>query len=184
MSSLSYCYTIFLLAFRASVTEDIRVNMRTVLSDPLSRWQLTRILGSPTTRDRLRRMVQTRGSAMSVSRMRNARLKNRSEIGRVPLGVGDFQNALVVEQIDVSAYNGKAGDPIRITASDDFEVAGVEVAIHDTGGAVLEHGAAAAADGHWNYITTTDLPPGQPVSIEVTATDRPGHKTTKTQTRG
>lgn len=98
--------------------------------------------------------------------------------------VADFLNAPVVDQIDVSAYNGKAGDTLRITASDDFEIAGVEVAIHDTGGAVLEHGAATAADGVWNYVTTTDLPPGHPISIEVTATDRPGHKTTKTQARG
>jgi len=90
----------------------------------------------------------------------------------------------VVDQIDLSTYTGKAGETIRITASDDFAVAGVEVTIHDTGGAVLEQGAATAADGVWNYVTTTNLPPGQQVSIEVTATDRPGHKTTKAQTRG
>jgi hypothetical protein len=35
----------------------------------------------------------------------------------------------------------------------------------------------------WTYTTTTNLPDGQPVSIEVTATDRPGHKTTKTQVK-
>ena len=121
---------------------------------------------------------------MAVRQVEIAQLKNRSEIGGALLRVGDFLNAPVVEQIDVSAYNGKAGDTLRITASDDFEVAGVEVAIHDTGGAVLEHGAATAADGVWNYVTTADLPPGQPVSIEVPATDRPGHKITKTQARG
>ncbi len=98
--------------------------------------------------------------------------------------VADFLNAPVVEQIDVSAYNGKAGDTLRITASDDFAGTGVEVTIHDTGGTVLEHGAATAADGRWNYVSTTDLPPGHPISIEVTATDRPGHKTTKMETRG
>ncbi len=128
-------------------------------------------------------MAQARGSAMTMSRVNTAQLKNRCETGRALLRLGDFLNAPVVDQIDVSAYNGKAGDTLRITASDDFEVAGVEVAIHDTGGAVLEHGAATAADGHWNYVTTADLPPGQPISIEVTATDRPGHKTTKTQTK-
>ena len=92
----------------------------------------------------------------------------------------------VVDQIDLSTYTGKAGESIRITASDDFAVAGVAVTIHDTAGAVLEQGAATPAGegATWNYVATTDLPPGQQVSIEVTATNRPGHKTTKTQTRG
>jgi hypothetical protein len=100
------------------------------------------------------------------------------------LTVADFMRAPVVDQVDLSAYTGKAGETIRITASDDFEVAGVGVAIHDTAGAVLEQGAATLADGVWNYVTTANLPPGQQVSIEVTATDRPGPKTTKTQTPG
>jgi len=53
--------------------------------------------------------------------------------------------------------------------SDDFEVAGVGVVIHNAGGVVLEQGAAmAAGDGTWNYTATTDLP---------------GHKTTKSQTK-
>lgn len=99
------------------------------------------------------------------------------------VSVADFLNAPVVDQIDVSAYTGQAGETIRITASDDFEDTGVAVAIHATTGAVLEQGAATAAgDGNsWNYVTTTALSPGQQVSIEVSATDRPGHKTTKAQ---
>ena len=52
-------------------------------------------------------------------------------------------------------------------------------------GTVLEQGAAVAGnDSLWAYTTTTALPAGQSVMIEVTATDRPGHKTTKTQARG
>ena len=34
-------------------------------------------------------------------------------------------------------------------------------------GPVLEQGAAMAADRVWNYATTTDLPPGQQVSVGV-----------------
>jgi hypothetical protein len=97
------------------------------------------------------------------------------------LTVADFLNAPAVDEIDLSAYTGKAGETIRITASDDFGVAGVAVAIHDTYGAVLEQGAATATDGVWNYVTTTSLPAGHQVSIDVTATDRPGHRTTKAQ---
>jgi hypothetical protein len=49
---------------------------------------------------------------------------------------------------------------------------------------VLEQGPAAlGSDSVWAYTTTTALPAGQTVMIEVTATDRPGHKTTKTQAK-
>jgi hypothetical protein len=99
------------------------------------------------------------------------------------LTVSDFLNAPVVDEIDLSAYTGAAGEPIAIRASDDFEVAGVAVAIRDNGGAVLEQGAAAPHNGTWRYTTTTALAPGQPVVIEVTASDRPGNKTVKTQAK-
>ncbi len=98
--------------------------------------------------------------------------------------IADFFNAPAVDEIDLSAYTGKTGETIRVRASDDFEVAGVGVAIRDTGGTVLEQGTATATgDGAWTYTTTTNLTPGQNVAIEVTATDRPGHKTTKVQAK-
>jgi hypothetical protein len=100
------------------------------------------------------------------------------------LAVADFFNAPAVDEIDLSNYTGKTGETIHIRASDDFEVAGVGVVIHNAGGAVLEQGAATASgDGTWNYTATTNLPAGQTVSIDVTATDLPGHKTTKSQTK-
>jgi hypothetical protein len=99
------------------------------------------------------------------------------------LTVGDFLNAPAVDEIDLSAYTGKAGEPITIRASDDFEVAGVYVAIRDTCGAVLEQAAACQSDGVWLYTTTKALTPGLAVVIEVTATDRPGNKTVRTQAR-
>ena len=100
------------------------------------------------------------------------------------LTVADFLRAPVIDQIDLSGYTGKASESIRITAHDDFEVSRVAVMIHDTTGAVLEQGAATASTGVWNYVTTTNLPAGQQVSIEATASDRSGHKTTKTEARG
>ena len=99
------------------------------------------------------------------------------------LAVGDFLNAPTVDEIDLSGYTGKAGETIRITASDDFAVMGVVVSINDAGGKVLENGPAAAQNGAWSYTTTTSLTAGQPVSIVVTATDRPGHTGTKTQAK-
>ena len=79
---------------------------------------------------------------------------------------------------------GQPGETIRIRASDDFQVAGVGVRILDAAGTTLEQGpATATGDGAWTYTATTNLPDGQQVVIEVTATDRPGHNTTKAQTR-
>jgi hypothetical protein len=101
------------------------------------------------------------------------------------LTLSDFLNAPAVDEIDLSAYSGKTGEKINVRASDDVEVKGVTVAIRAQGGAVLEEGAAvlSGTTGMWAYTTTTDLVQGQAVSIEVSATDRPGHKTTKTQAR-
>ena len=109
----------------------------------------------------------------------------RKGIPAFALSVGDFLNAPAVAEIDLSVYTGKVGDIIRVRASDDVEVQGVTVAIREQGGDVLEEGAAvwSPATATWAYTATTALGVGQAVSIEVSASDRPGHKTTKTQAR-
>jgi hypothetical protein len=110
---------------------------------------------------------------------------DRKGIPAFALSVGDFLNAPAVDEINLESYTGQTGEVIRVRASDDMEVKGVTVAIRAQGGGLLEEGPAtwAAATATWNYTTTTNLTPGQAVSIEVSATDRPGHKTSKTQTR-
>ena len=98
------------------------------------------------------------------------------------LTVADFLNAPEVDLIDLSAYTGRTGDVIRVVAHDDFMVKGVAVLIRDNSGTVLEQGTATAApDGSWQYTATTNLPLNQHVAIEVSATDLPGNKATKTQ---
>ena len=99
--------------------------------------------------------------------------------------VADFLNAPAVDEIDLAGYTGRSGEIIRVRASDDVEVKGVSVSVRDQQGNVLEQGAAtwSTTSETWSYTTTTNLTQGQSVSIEVSATDRPGHKTTKTQAR-
>lgn len=100
------------------------------------------------------------------------------------LALADFFNEPVVDEIDLAAYTGRVGDPIKVRAHDDVALTGVAVSIRSTDGTVLDQGAAVlAADGAYSYTATQTLTAGQPVVIEVTATDRPGHKTTKTQAK-
>jgi len=81
-------------------------------------------------------------------------------------------------------YTGQVGQKIGIRAHDDFALAGVAVVIRKADGAVLEQGPTTlSSDSVWAYTTTAALPTGQTVMIKVTATDRPGHKTTKTQVK-
>ena len=99
--------------------------------------------------------------------------------------IADFLNAPAVDEIDLASYSGKTGEVIRVRASDDIEVKGVTVTIRATGGEVLETGPAVFTTGmgSWAYTTTTTLAQGQAVSIEVSATDRPGHAGTLAQPR-
>jgi hypothetical protein len=101
------------------------------------------------------------------------------------VAVADFLNPPVIREVDLSEYTGKVGDTIDIRATDDVEVKGVGLTILDQGGAKVEEGAAAwnAATATWRYTTTAALAQGQSATIEVTATDIPGHKGTRTATK-
>ncbi len=98
----------------------------------------------------------------------------------------DFLNDPRVDEVDLSAYSGQAGEKISVMASDDFEVAAVHVTISTESGDPIESGAAvksAEGSGRWIYTTTAPAPPGAPVTIALSVTDRPGHTVTRTETR-
>jgi hypothetical protein len=70
-----------------------------------------------------------------------------------------------------------------IRASDDFEVIGVDVSITEAEGKAVEEGAAVKTPvGLWKYTAKTAVPTGTAVRITVTASDRPGHTASKTET--
>jgi len=94
------------------------------------------------------------------------------------LTVADFFHAPSVDEVDLSGYSGAPGDVIRIRASDDFEVAAVQVSLADASGAILEEGAATMQNGLWLYNATTTVQPGTTVRLTVSASDRPGSVTT------
>lgn len=93
------------------------------------------------------------------------------------LSIADFFNAPSVNEVDLSAYSGAVGDEIVIHASDDFQVAGVNISLSDESGALLERGRAIETppdSGRWLYSATTAIATGTTVRIAVTASDRPG----------
>jgi hypothetical protein len=100
-------------------------------------------------------------------------------MGAYQFAVRDFLNPPIVHEIDASDYSGRAGQPIRIHASDDTGVAEVAVRIATMDGAVVEVGFASLADRHWVYLSIEQAAPGQAVSIHATAKDRPGNAASK-----
>ena len=71
-------------------------------------------------------------------------------------------------------WTGAAGGVIRIKAVDDVQVTQVTVLITDSGGTVLEQGAAAnSGGGWWTYTTQTEVS-GSP-RVVASARDLPGH---------
>lgn len=93
------------------------------------------------------------------------------------LMVADFFNAPSVDVVDVSGYSGAVGDEIVVMASDDFDVAEVQVALTTGDGTSIEAGAAVETpvnSGRWVYTTTVATVTGTAVRIAVTAVDRPG----------
>ena len=69
----------------------------------------------------------------------------------------------------------------RHVATDDIGVAGVSVTIRNTtDNSIIEQGVALEHAGKWRYPATAVAPAGMSLTIEVTATDRPGNKIVKT----
>jgi hypothetical protein len=92
------------------------------------------------------------------------------------VAVRDFLNAPQVEDIDLRAYDGRAGRKILVRASDDVGVTRVDVTIADEQGTILEQGAAELIAGKiWKYVSTVSVPAGTTVSVGASAFDRPGH---------
>ena len=62
------------------------------------------------------------------------------------MAVQDYMRPPAATAPDASGYRGRAGDAIRVQATDDFGVAGVQGRILAPGGALLEEGPACAGE--------------------------------------
>jgi len=91
------------------------------------------------------------------------------------VAVADFFRAPDIEEVDLSAYSGQAGDVIRVKATDDFKVQQVSVKIENAAASLIEEGQAVAdADGRsWIYTATAVNESLTGDKITITVTDRP-----------
>lgn len=129
------------------------------------------------TRDRFRA-----GAAYARSALLDAALRDRyAAAARVrgmhafALALTDYLRPPVVDAIVTGDYHGRVGDVITVSASDDFELAGVVVAIRDGAGRLLMQGAGVLTNGQWSYAATMAIRAGEEVRIEAIAADRPGN---------
>ena len=90
------------------------------------------------------------------------------------VAVADWFHEPEIKEIDLSGWNGQAGQTICIEAMDDVQVKQVTVVITDENDAVLEQGSAVQAEGLWWNYTTTQAASGTPKVI-ASAQDLPGH---------
>lgn len=90
------------------------------------------------------------------------------------VAMADWFHAPEILELDMSGWNGAAGQVIRVKAVDDVQVAQVNVVITNNAGAVLEQGQAVYAEGSWWSYTTTATATEGP-RVVVTARDLPGH---------
>ena len=90
------------------------------------------------------------------------------------VAMADWLHEPQIKDIDLSGWNGQAGQIIRIEAVDDVQIKQVTVVITDETGTVLEQGAAVKTDDLWWTYTTTQAASGSPKVI-VSAEDLPGH---------
>jgi signal peptidase I len=107
-----------------------------------------------------------------------AAAKKKKGITAYNVAVADFLNAPDIENVDLSAYNGAAGDEIRIIASDDFAVKSVHVSINNVDGTLIEEGYASQNVGNlWIYVASKNNDSTTGDRIVVTASDIPGNIT-------
>ena len=105
------------------------------------------------------------------------------DVSAYNMAVSDYYHVPEVGDVDISGYQGKTGELIRVRVEEGrIGAAEVRVAIASPAETILEEGLAAMeTDGlTWWYAAQRDLAPGQPLWITVTAFDQPGHRSNKT----
>jgi hypothetical protein len=92
------------------------------------------------------------------------------------VAIADFMNPPTVVAAEWSGYQGRAGDVIRVVATDDFAVTALTVRLETAAEDLLEEGLATLLpDGAWAYTVVRPHTAGPGTRILVQAYDRPGN---------
>jgi hypothetical protein len=90
------------------------------------------------------------------------------------IALADWFHKPQIKKLDVTGWNGQAGQAIRIRALDDVQVTQVAVVITDESGTVFEQGNAQPDEaGWWTYMTTKAASGTR--RLQITARDMPGN---------
>ncbi|GAA3945680.1 hypothetical protein [Hymenobacter algoricola] len=91
--------------------------------------------------------------------------------------IADFRCPPTVAALDLSHYTGRPGEPLYITALDNYGVQSVHVRLTAPDGRVVEEGPAqpGSAPSLWCYLTTATVATRTGLRVSATATDYPGH---------
>ena len=103
----------------------------------------------------------------------------RREISVFALAMGDFLTKPSIKSLDLSNYQGRVGDIISITATDDIGLADVDVNIISNQGTPIERGKAVetgVGSGKWTYTATAPVAFGADIFIDVVGVDHAGNK--------
>ena len=106
-------------------------------------------------------------------------MANRPYMSPNNIAIKDFMSLPVIDEVDLTDYHGRAGDPIYIEAHDNVQVAKVTVRITDKdSGNLLEQGEAQAHNKRdWSYRVRRDVSGGSGgVMVEVRVWDLAGHE--------
>ena len=98
------------------------------------------------------------------------------------VAIADYLNPPVVRRIDVSNYRGKIGDKIYFIILDAISVQSVKVALHQSGGTLIEQGEAVKEGMLYVYTATANQSSFTGSILTVTVTDLPKNVTEKKQT--
>lgn len=105
-------------------------------------------------------------------------LGKKREISARAAAISDFLKPPTLEALDLSEYNGRAGDRIQFTANDNVGIENAMVTISDGDTFVFESGQAVEDEpgmGDWTYTALNTIPGGTAVTISVKVSDRPGN---------
>jgi hypothetical protein len=99
------------------------------------------------------------------------------------IAVADFLQAPDIHEIELTDYQGRIGDTIRVRVTDNFRVQAVQLRIENADSSLVEQTAAVRQPNglDWVFTATAANSSLNGDKITILATDKPGNQTTETR---